>query len=611
MRILLSFLLFFSSFFSTALEVGNDFRYQKQLPYAYTLDDSNNLKQLIEKNVNWTDEATEALNLGKVTKPLWLKVSLKNISDNDIDLLLSVDNILLDKVTAYIATQDNSIITLALGDAQPLVKRPIKHEAQLVPVKLIAQQHVILYLNIEHSGAINVPLSLWHPIEYIKYKSKFNLIYGIFAGFIIALALMHLALFSFTKKAYFLYATAFVSLLWLLNIHLYGFSYRYLYGNWLWLQQYAQPLLILLSSSALIPLLKPYIKVPNFEALLSSPKRYAYIVIAILTLALGLLPIDVALASSYILSFVVITALMLVFISQWVVYKQHTPCFISMFAFMLFALAHQVSFELGFLSGPQLSTPVSYFCYFIVSLILSFALVRQFISERDLEVEAQQAKLAHSQAQDVLLNEKLKLQEQTQADLEALVDERTFELQVTLRELEDKNRELEQINIEDPLTKIKNRRYFDKRLQMEVRRSRREQSTLSVVMLDIDHFKNINDTYGHLSGDKAICAVADIIKSRLQRPSDGVFRYGGEEFVMLLPNTELVGAQQIAEQIRSTVDEFQLKLDKAIVNLTLSAGVYSAVAIDPKSPHLYTDFADKALYEAKKQGRNQVRIYQP
>ncbi|ALO43693.1 sensor domain-containing diguanylate cyclase [Pseudoalteromonas phenolica] len=611
MRILLSFLLLFISFLTSAFEIGNDFRFQKQLPYAYTLDDSKNLKQLIEKNVNWVTETSEPLNLGKVQNPLWLKISLKNLSASDVDLLLSIDNILLDKVTAYIAAQDDPIITLALGDALPLVKRPIKHEAQLVPVKLLAQQHVALYLNIEHSGAINVPLSLWHPIEYIKYKSKFNLIYGIFAGFIIALALMHLVLFSFTKKPYFLYATAFTVLIWLLNTHLYGFSYRYLYGNWQWLQQYAQPLLILLSSCTLLPLLKPYIKGKRLFTLLSVPKRYACAAIGSLSLVLSLLPIDISLASSYVLGFAIIMALLTVFISQWQFNKQQTMYFIAICVFMLFALVHQVSFELGYLSGPQLSTPVSYFCYFIVSLILSFALVRQFISERDLEVEAQQAKLAHSQAQDVLLNEKLKLQEQTQADLEALVDERTFELQVTLRELEDKNRELEKINIEDPLTKIKNRRYFDKRLQMEVRRSRREQSTLSVVMLDIDHFKNINDTYGHLSGDKAICAVADIIKSHLQRPSDEVFRYGGEEFVMLLPNTELEGAQQIAEQIRVAVNSFQLKLDKDTVNLTLSAGVHSAIAIDPKSPHIYTDLADRALYEAKQQGRNQVKIYQP
>ncbi|MEL7478553.1 MAG: diguanylate cyclase [Pseudomonadota bacterium] len=450
----------------------------------------------------------------------------------------------------------------------------------------------------------------WHPIEYIKYKSKFNLIYGIFAGFIIALALMHLALFSFIKKRYFLFATAFISVIWLLNIHLYGFSYRYLYGNWQWLQQYAQPLLIFLSSTVLLPLLQPYITVKPALKLFALPKTVILACFVFLLLTLSLLPLNLSVATSYTLSFLIITSLLLLFIAQWLLFKRKTPCFIAMFTFILLALGHQISYELGFISGSQLSTPVSYFCYFIVSLILSFTLVRQFIRERDLEVEAQQAKLAQSQAQDALLNEKLKLQEQTQADLEALVDERTFELQVTLRELEDKNRELEQMNIEDPLTKIKNRRYFDKRLQMEVRRSRREQSTLSVIMLDIDHFKNINDTHGHLSGDKAICAVADIIKSHLQRPSDEVFRYGGEEFVMLLPNTELEGAQKIAGQIRSNVDAFQLKLDTAIVNLTLSAGVYSAVAIDPKSPHLYTDLADKALYEAKQQGRNQVRIYQ-
>lgn len=611
MRIVLSLCLCICSFMVAALNINSDFSQQKHLPYSYTLDDSNNLKQLLDKQITWISGSGETLNLGKVEKPLWIKIPLTNQSVSDIDLLLSIDNILLDKVTAYIATQDASIITLALGDALPLVKRPIRHEAQLVPIQLQAQQHAIVYLNIEHHGAVNAPLSLWHPIEYIKYKSKFNLIYGIFAGFIIALALMHFALFSFTKKRYFLYATAFISVIWLLNIHLYGFSYRYLYGNWQWLQQYAQPLLIFLSSTILLPLLRPYIELKPILNVFTLPKKLIYVCIGLLLLLLGILPIDVSLATSYTLSFLLTTLLLALFAMQWVIYKRKTPCFIMMFVFILLALGHQISFELGFISGSQLSTPVSYFCYFIVSLILSFTLVRQFIRERDLEVEAQQAKLAHSQAQDALLNEKLKLQEQTQADLEALVDERTFELQVTLRELEDKNRELEQMNIEDPLTKIKNRRYFDKRLQMEVRRSRREQSTLSVVMLDIDHFKNINDTYGHLSGDKAICAVADIIKAHLQRPSDEVFRYGGEEFVMLLPNTELEGAHKIAEQIRCAVDDFQLKLDQAIVNLTLSAGIYSAVVVDPKLPHVYTDLADKALYQAKQQGRNQVRIYQP
>lgn len=611
MRFVLFLLVLLSSKLSLAFEVSSEFAYQKQLPFSYTLDDSKSLNDLLRKDVDWRAEPDSTLNLGQADKPLWIKLTLNNLSFSDTDLLLSIDNILLDKVTAYITTQDTPIVTLALGDALPLVKRPIKHEAQLVPIKLLATQSADIFLQIEHHGAVNAPLSLWHPIEYIKYKSKFNLIYGIFAGFIIALALIHLVLFSFTKKTYFLYATGFISIIWLLNIHLYGFSYRYLYGNWHWLQQYAQPILVLLSSVVLLPLIKPFVQINRVRSAFSVPPSYFYTGLITLLLILSVLPIHLSVAASYIFSCVLLTSLLFLFAYQWLNNKSRTPSLVAIFSFMLLALGHQISFELGLISGPQLNTPISYFCYFTMSLILSFTLVKQFIRERDQEVEAQQAKLAQSQAQDALLNERLKLQEQTQADLEALVDERTFELQVTLRELEDKNRELEQMNIEDPLTKIKNRRYFDKRLQMEVRRSRREQSTLSLVMLDIDHFKNINDTYGHLSGDKAICAVADIIKSHLQRPSDEVFRYGGEEFVMLLPNTELAGAQLIAEQIRSTVEAFQLKLDKAIINLTLSAGVYSNVAIDPKSPHIYTNLADKALYEAKQQGRNQVKIYQP
>ncbi|RZQ51976.1 sensor domain-containing diguanylate cyclase [Pseudoalteromonas phenolica] len=611
MRFVLFLLVLLSSKLSLAFSVSSEFTYQKQLPFSYTLDDSKSLNDLLRKEVDWRAEPDSTLNLGQADKPLWIKLTLNNLSFSDTDLLLSIDNILLDKVTAYITTQDTPIVTLALGDSLPLVKRPIKHEAQLVPIKLLATQSADIYLQIEHHGAVNAPLSLWHPIEYIKYKSKFNLIYGIFAGFIIALALIHLVLFSFTKKTYFLYAIGFISIIWLLNVHLYGFSYRYLYGNWHWLQQYAQPLLVLLSSVVLLPLIKPFVQINRVRSAFSVPPSYFYTGLITLLLTLSVLPIHLSVAASYILSFVLLTSLLFLFAYQWLKNKSRTPSLVAIFSFMLLALGHQISFELSLISGPQLNTPISYFCYFTMSLILSFTLVKQFIRERDQEVEAQQAKLAQSQAQDALLNEKLKLQEQTQADLEALVDERTFELQVTLRELEDKNRELEQMNIEDPLTKIKNRRYFDKRLQMEVRRSRREQSTLSLVMLDIDHFKNINDTYGHLSGDKAICAVADIINSHLQRPSDEVFRYGGEEFVMLLPNTELAGAQLIAEQIRSTVEAFQLKLDKAIINLTLSAGVYSSVAIDPKSPHIYTDLADKALYEAKQLGRNQVRIYQP
>ncbi|GAB0111174.1 hypothetical protein PA7559_24440 [Pseudoalteromonas distincta] len=232
--------------------------------------------------------------------------------------------------------------------------------------------------------------------------------------------------------------------------------------------------------------------------------------------------------------------------------------------------------------------------------------MKLFILQRDEEVVAQQTLIAKNSAQDALLKERLELQEKTRQELESQVDERTFELQVTLRELEEKNRELEQLNTEDALTGAKNRRFFDKKLVMELRRSRREQTPLSIIMLDIDHFKSINDTYGHIIGDQVIRAVSGTIKSYLKRPLDEVARYGGEEFVVLLPNTPNDGAQDIAEQIRAAIEKSTVTVANNEIKFTISAGVYTHVADDINNPQIFTECADKALYYAKQHGRNQV-----
>ncbi len=232
--------------------------------------------------------------------------------------------------------------------------------------------------------------------------------------------------------------------------------------------------------------------------------------------------------------------------------------------------------------------------------------MKLFILERDEQVITQQTLIAKNAAQDTLLKERFALQEKTSQELETQVNERTFELQVTLRELEEKNQELEQLNTEDALTGIKNRRFFDKKLVMESRRSRREQTPLSIIMLDIDRFKAINDTYGHPTGDQVIKAVASIIKNRLKRPLDEVVRYGGEEFVVLLPNTENKGAYDIAEQIRQTIAQSGVVVDGTDIKFTISAGVYTDVANDINNPEIFTECADKALYYAKQHGRNQV-----
>lgn len=188
------------------------------------------------------------------------------------------------------------------------------------------------------------------------------------------------------------------------------------------------------------------------------------------------------------------------------------------------------------------------------------------------------------------------------AELENQLRSHSFELQITLEELTEKNQLLTQQTQLDALSGIYNRAYFDNQMRAEIKRSRREQRQLALVLLDIDHFKQINDTYGHLTGDKAIKHTAAVIQKQLKRPGDKVCRYGGEEFALILPNTDVTGAQLLAEKIRRALAE----LSAMPLQLTLSAGCYSAVPQTQSDADEYIGFADKALYRAKASGRNQV-----
>jgi diguanylate cyclase (GGDEF)-like protein len=140
-----------------------------------------------------------------------------------------------------------------------------------------------------------------------------------------------------------------------------------------------------------------------------------------------------------------------------------------------------------------------------------------------------------------------------------------------------------------------------------VRSSQREKTQLSVVMIDIDHFKNINDQYGHLVGDECIKTIATIFEKTLKRPSDDVCRYGGEEFAFILPCTDLEGALFLVEQLRVTIEKTSIHVDDVSVNITFSAGIGTAIADITQPEDSILALADKQLYAAKNAGRNNVQ----
>lgn len=178
-----------------------------------------------------------------------------------------------------------------------------------------------------------------------------------------------------------------------------------------------------------------------------------------------------------------------------------------------------------------------------------------------------------------------------------------------LQQVNEYGDKMSELALTDPLTQVHNRRYFDEKLAQNYSNAIKQKDTLSVVMLDIDHFKHLNDQYGHAQGDKVLINVAKRVQRNL-RESDFLARIGGEEFALILPNTNTDEALPLVERIRRDVEAMSLETDdKITIKATASFGI-AELASHISSEAELLKLADQALYEAKSAGRNRTHIFQ-
>ena len=235
-----------------------------------------------------------------------------------------------------------------------------------------------------------------------------------------------------------------------------------------------------------------------------------------------------------------------------------------------------------------------------------------FLSARDKDADLERGIIAggddylRKPVSEVVLAAKVRAMQRILSMRNSLVD-------LTNR-LDDMNRELVRLSTVDALTGIANRRRFDEVLYKEWRRAMRRQYPISLLMCDIDYFKQYNDAQGHQAGDECIRNVARAIEESLKRPGDLVARYGGEEFAAVLPDTDFDGAQMVAEHVRSAVAELGIPHGRSSVasRVTLSVGAACMIPKrgSPAAGGELLEGADKALYAAKSAGRNRVMVSQ-
>ncbi len=549
-------------------------------------------------------------NFGFTENAHWLKVSVPTNPKRDKRLLV-INYALVDHLDIWFVneTEERAEIISRLygGDRKPFEDRGVKHEYFIYDIP-IQVDGLNIYVKASSKGPLKVPLEMWTAKDFIEFSSLMKLFLGLFLGYMAAMSLSNIILFAFTRNSIFLLYTGYVSSIALVVASLQGIGFRYLWSSNIWFQEAA---VIIFACSTMIFIISLTMRLLSVKD--NAPKlhlalqyvRFAFSGLLILSFAI---PYEIGIKSTLVLLIISTPIILTVGVFLALRGDRVARYFCAAWAILLMSGLSIALENFGIYVPPIESAYLLMVGALTESLLLAYALAINFNEQLQKAKSAQTLALKNEQEAITALDELIALQEQNQADLEYSIEERTLELEVALRELAEKNKELEDLSAMDPLTGLMNRRYFDKRLLAESRRSRREQTPLSLAIIDIDHFKKVNDTYGHLCGDFCLKEFASILKATIKRPSDVICRYGGEEFVLVLPNTDMAGLALLLENVRRATENHLIRFEEHEFNMTVSIGGCTRVTLTEEENILMLGFVDKRLYEAKSKGRNCVVI---
>lgn len=550
--------------------------------------------------LNWQTEQRRRLSYGMQKEPMWFRFTLSQL-DYRQKWLLEIDYALLDSLKIWFMQDSRLLSDYSTGDNLPFRSRNIASEKFLFPIPQ-SDQPVTVYIRIQSSGSLKLPLKLWDMEQYLVYSGEHGLMLGLFFGFLVAMGLSNFFFFLTTRSINFLFYCGYVLFLGLTLMTLHGIGYKYLWPENIWLQGRSVVLFANATMFFAVIFSRELLMVHRHSLLIDRLLKISALVFLGLFLLSLLLPYWLMIKTFLLILIVEVIFICGVGIWLWrrgvAIARIYTIAWTTLLLTAMFASLE----TLGLISLDINSHYLLIAGASVETILLALVLAISFNQQRQQVFDAQQ--LALNKERDLR-----EAEHQAQEELEYKVQERTLELEIALRELSEKNQELEERNTLDSLSGIRNRRYFDRRYLAEIRRSRREQTTLTIAMVDIDHFKQTNDNLGHLAGDDCIKAVANLIKSLLKRPADDVCRYGGEEFALLLPNTDQQGAKVLLEHIRRQIEQSPVRTDAGDVRLTVSIGFVSAMVSNNIDDNALLSQADQALYQAKQSGRNKVCQY--
>ena len=568
------------------------------------LADIHSVRQLPESA--WQPVARRDASFGYTGYAYWLRLTLHNPSETPIDWVLLIGNPLLDFLDAYGLDGER---VYSAGDQRPFDERWINHRQLVLPLRLAAGEQRELILRMQTDGSANLSASLMSAQAFNQHEQFMLLLQGLFFGALLVMMIYNMSIFIITRDRNYLWYSLFVASFSLYQFIQLGFALQWLWPDSLFWHQMSFPF-----SSALATLFGVLF---TYGVLDLKSQHRAYDWISRGLIGSSLLVMVMALTAPYLVALIGSFALLLAcafFGCIFTVLRWHdgyppAKLFALGWSALIIASLFSVLSGTGLIANSLLTLHAQQIGSLLELVIFSVALGSRIRLAQHAQQQAQEQLYANEHELRLEQAKSLNLQKQINDDLEARVEERTASVQKALQELSTANRQLAELSRRDSLTGLFNRQVLNEELERMLAQAKRSQQPIAILMMDLDHFKKVNDQHGHLIGDACLQHAALRMQQRM-RSNDLLVRFGGEEFTAVLCGTDQSGAMDLAEQLRADLASHPCIHQGLSIDLSLSIGVYALIPDSSSNREQLLRNADQALYQAKAAGRNTVISYE-
>lgn len=521
---------------------------------------------------------------------LWFHARVINRNPAEQRWLLVQSFALTDHMDLYLRYPDGRVVHQTSGDRLPFRMRGVHYRHPNFWLDLPAGQPVDVFLREQSENSMQVPLTLYTPLAFAEMLRDAQLAIGVYYGILLALFFYNLALWLILRDAsyfwYLFHLSAFGAVLFTLN----GLGFEYLWPGSPWWAEKSVPLSICLSQIGVQQFTRVFLGLRERWPAGERVSVALVVFFALLGIVSTWLPYHIT--SPVTTTSVLLSVAWIVVVSIVMLRRRYAPARLLLLAWSMFLLGTAMFAAIAFGLLPK-----NFFTEYGVQI--GSALEMLLLS------------VALGQRYAALRNENERIVREAKDMLEHKVEQRTTELRSALGQLEDAHARLRESSQRDALTGLHNRSHFRDRFDALLRQAREHRRPLSLLMIDLDNFKLINDHHGHLVGDECLRWAARTLGHALRPHHDALLaRFGGEEFVVVLPGLNLAAATQVAEDLRQHLREQPFRSGTSAIPVTASIGVHAieTVAVAAIDPLL--QLADQALYRAKADGRDCVRTSQ-